>query len=283
MARFTPPTPHSRRLGRELRRLRDEAHLTLEQAGDLIGSSGSRVQRIESGDIKVRPGDVLELCKAYGIPLEGDLASDLSAAARDLRETGWWQRLGLSSRYATFIAYEEEATELLSYQPTLVPGLLQTEDYARAVASVGRETEAEVIEERVRARLKRQEVLTRKQNPLRYRSIVSEAVLMIEVGGDEVRRAQLARLAELSKRPNITVQVLRFAAGAHLADNGGFDVLSFAKPDDPPLGYIETLAGELFLEAPKDIDRMRTIHHHLATLAMSPAESVKFIREKANE
>jgi len=106
--------------------------------------SGSRIQRVESGDIKVRPGDVLELMRAYGIPLDSDLASDLSDAARDLREIGWWQRLGLSSRYATYIAYEEEATDLRNFEPTLVPGLLQTGDYARAVASVGRETETEV-------------------------------------------------------------------------------------------------------------------------------------------
>jgi hypothetical protein len=133
------------------------------------------------------------------------------------------------------------------------------------------------------ARLKRQEVLIRKQNPLRYRAILSEAVLMVQVGGEDVLRSQLARIAEASRRPNITVQVLRFAAGAHLGDNGGFEILTFAKQGDPPLGYIETLAGELFLESPKDVDRLQDTHHHLATLAMSPAESVKYIREKANE
>jgi transcriptional regulator with XRE-family HTH domain len=283
MARFTPPTPRSRRLGRELRRLRDDAGLTLEEAGKRVGSSGSRIQRVESGDIKVRPGDVLELLKVYGIPLDGDLASDLSGAARDLRETGWWQRLGLSNRYATYIAYEEEATDLRNYEPTLVPGLLQTEDYARVVASVGRETETEAIEERVQARLKRQEILTRKRGALRLHAIIAEAALLVEVGGEEVLRRQLARIVEWSRRPNVTVQVLRFAAGAHLGNNGGFAILSFDRQGDPPMGYIETLAGELFLEAPKDVDRLTATYDHLRTLAMSPAESIRLIKEKADE
>ncbi len=282
MGRFTPPTPRSRRLGRELRRLREAAGMTLEEAGRHVGSSGSRVQRVESGDIKVRPGDVLELLRAYSIPLDSDLASELSNAARDLREAGWWQRLGLSSRYATFIAYEEEATELLTYQPTLVPGLLQTEEYARAVASIGRETETEAIEERVRARMRRQEVLTRKRNPLRLNAILSEAVLMVEVGGDAVLKQQLARIVDWAKRPNVTVQVLRFAAGAHLADNGGFEILTFDRQGDPPLGYIETLAGELFLESAKDLDRLMATFNHLRALGMSPAESVRFIEERAD-
>jgi transcriptional regulator with XRE-family HTH domain len=282
MARFTPPTPRSRRLGRELRRLREAANLTLEAAGKETGSSGSRIQRIESGDIKARPGDVLELLKAYGIPLDGDLATELSGAARDLREAGWWQRLGLSSRYATYIAYEAEATHLRNFEPTLVPGLLQTADYARAVAAVAPDAEPESIEEHVGARLRRQEVLTRKQRPLRLHAILSEAALMVTVGGDDVLRQQLRHIVEVGRRPNITIQVLRFAAGEHLADHGGFAILSFERQGDPPLGYIETLAGELFLEGPKDIDRLIATYEHLQTLAMSPAESLRFIREKVD-
>lgn len=280
MARFTPATPRSRRLGRELRRLRETAKLTLEQAGKQVGTSGSRIQRIESGDIKVRPGDVMELLHAYAVSLEGEEGRTLLAMAREVREAGWWQRLDtLPSRYATYIAYEAEATDLRHYEPTLVPGLLQTEAYARAVVSVGQETEAEAIEQRIRARLTRQEVVTRKKSPLRLHAIMSEAALLVEVGGPEVQKEQLKKIVEWSRRPNITVQVLRFAAGAHLADRGGFAILT---GDDPPLGYIETLAGELFLESHKDIDRLVTVFSHLQTLAMSPAESIKFIRGKAD-
>ena len=281
MARFTPPTPRSRRLGRELRRLRDAKGWTMEAAAEKLDCSTSRISRIESGDIKPRTGDVMELLVAYEVALDSDPGKSLLALARDLRESGWWQRLdAISGRYATYIAYEAEASELRNFEPTLIPGLLQTEAYAREVNSVGRETDAETIQQRVQARLTRQQVLTRKPAPLRLHAIVSEATLLFEVGGPEVLRQQLEHIAKLASRPNITVQVLRFAAGATLADRGGFAILTFER-DEPTLGYVETPAGELFLESPKEIGRLNAIYDHLKTLAMSPAESVKFIRERA--
>ncbi len=283
VARFTPPTPRSRRLGRELRRLRDIKSWTMDDAAKQIGCSVSRISRIESGEIKPRPGDVMELLVAYEVPLEGEPGNSLLTLTRELRQSGWWQRLdALSGRYATFIAYETEALELRNFEPTLVPGLLQTPEYARAVNSVGRETDAEAIEQRVKARLTRQEVLTRMPSPLRLHVIVSEATLLFEVGGPDVLRAQLEHIGNLAGRPNITVQVLRFAAGATLADRGGFAILSFERDEPPSLGYVETPAGELFLESPREIGRLTSVFDHLRTLAMSPAESVKFIKEQAS-
>ena len=283
MARFTPPTPRSRRLGRELRRLRDSQGKNLDEVGKLLGCSPSRVSRIESGEIKPRPGDVMELLVAYGLPLDSEPGKSLVALTRDLRESGWWQRLdALSSRYATFIAYEAEAVELRNFEPTLFPGLLQTEAYAREVISVGREMEPQAIEQLVTARLKRQEVLKRTPKPLRMHTILSEAALTVEVGSADIVRQQLQHVAATSRLPNVTIQVLRFAAGAHIATRGGFAVLTFEQ-DEPALGYIETLAGELFLESAKEIERLDSVYDHLKTLAMSPAESVKFIRERANE
>lgn len=283
MARFTPPTPRSRRLGRELRRLRETRGWKMEDAAKQLQCSTSRVSRIESGDIKPRTGDVMELLHAYEISLDSEPGLSLLSLTRDLRQSGWWQRLdALSGRYATYIAYEAEATDLRNFEPTLVPGLLQTEAYAREVNSVGRETDAEVIEQRVKARLTRQQVLTRKPHPLRLHAVLSEAALMFEVGGPEVLGDQLKHIVQLGKLPNVTIQVLRFAAGATLADRGGFAVLTFEK-DEPPLGYIETLAGELFLESPQEIGRLTGVYDHLRTLAMSPAESITFIRERAHE
>ena len=280
MSRFTPPTPRSRRLGRELRKLREARPLRIDDVAKQLRCSPSRISRIESGDIKARPGDVMELLVTYDIPLDGEVGRSLLALSRDLRESGWWQRLdALSSRYATFIAYEAEAVELRNFEPTLIPGLLQTEAYAREVNSVGRETETEAIEQRVQARLTRQAVLDRKPKPLRLHAILSEAALAVEVGGPDVLHAQLAHIVELSRRPNVTVQVLRFAAGATLADRGGFAILRFEK-DEPPLGYIETLAGELFLESSKEIGQLESVYDHLKTLAMSPVESIKFIKER---
>jgi len=280
-SRFTPATPRSKRLGRELRRLRDAKGWNLGQAATEINSTSSRLSRIESGDIRPRPGAVMELLHAYGIKLDDETAVELLALARAVQQVGWWQRLdAISNKYATFIAYEAEAIDLQNFEPTLIPGLLQTEEYARAVVSVGRETDAETIEQLVQTRMTRQEVLRRSPKPLRLHAILSEAALSVDVGGQEVMRDQLMHIVELGKFPNVTVQVLRFAAGAHLATKGSFQVL-LAEADEPPLGYIETLAGELFLEAPKDIVRLLAVYDNLKTLAMSPAESIRFIRERA--
>lgn len=280
MPRFAPATPRSRRLGRELRKLREAKGLTGEEVAKSVRCSSSRISRIESGEIKPRAGDVMELLVAYGVPLDAEPGSSLLAQARDLREDGWWQRVG--GKYATYIAYETEAVELKNYEPTLVPGLLQTERYARAVNIIGREVDPDTVNQRVATRMTRQEVLHRRPIPLRLHAVLSEAALRTEVGGPDVLRDQLAHLVTLSELPNVTIQVLRFEAGAHLADSSGFALLSFER-DDPPLGYIETLAGELFLESTRDLARISAAYDNLRMLAMSPAESVKLIKELSED
>ncbi|MFB9853802.1 helix-turn-helix domain-containing protein [Micromonospora andamanensis] len=276
MPRFAPATPRSRRLGRELRKLREAKGLTGEETAKLVRCSTSRISRIESGEIKPRAGDVMELLVTYGIRIDEEPGTSLLELARDLREEGWWQRLG--GKYATYIAYETEAAELKNFEPMLVPGLLQTERYAREVNIIGRETDPATVEQRVVARMTRQEVLHRQPTPLRLHAILSEASLRTEVGGPEVLREQLHHLVKVSQLPNVTIQVLRFEAGAHLADSSGFALLSF-EHDDPPLGYIETLAGELFLESSRDLARLSAAYDNLRMLARSPAESVKFVKE----
>lgn len=277
MPRFTPPTPRSRRLGRELRSLREHSKLTLEQVGARLRSSGSRLSRIESGEIKARPGDVMELLEIYEVSPEQ--RSVLIELAREQRTPGWWVRLGtLSQRYLTYIGFEAEAVTLRTFEPVLVPGLLQTQGYAASVIAVGRETEAEAIAERVSARMTRQEVLEAAR-PLRLHAVVSEAVLLCEVGGAEVMRGQCEHLVKMSALANVTLQVLPFAAGGHLASYGGFSVLGFEQ-DDPDLGYIETLGGELFLELPKEIDQLNTAFDNLRMLSLSPADSVRVVQER---
>lgn len=276
MPRFTPATPRSRRLGRELRKLRETKGLTGEETAKLVRCSSSRISRIESGEIKPRAGDVMELLVAYGIKIDEEPGTSLLAQARDLREDGWWQRLG--GKYATYIAYETEAVELKNFEPMLIPGLLQTEAYAREVNIIGREADPDTVKQRVAARMTRQEVLRREPTPLRLHAILSEASLRMEVGGPDLLREQLAHLVTLGRLPNVTIQVLRFEAGAPLADSSGFALLTFDQ-DDPPLGYIETLAGELFLESTRDLARLSAAYDNLKMLAMSPAESIKFIKE----
>lgn len=276
MPRFTPATPRSRRLGRELRKLREAKGLTGEETAKLVRCSSSRISRIETGEIKPRAGDVMELLVAYGIRIDEEPGTSLLEQARELREDGWWQRLG--GKYATYIAYETEAVELKNFEPMLVPGLLQTERYAREVNIIGRETDQDTINQRVAARMTRQEVLRREPTPLRMHAILAEASLRTEVGGQDVLREQFDHLVALSRLSNVTIQVLRFEAGAHLAISSGFALLTFEQ-DDPPLGYIETLAGELFLESSRDLARLSAAYDNLKTLARSPAESAKFIKE----
>ncbi len=281
VAKFAPPTPRSRRLGRELRRLREERGLTLEQAGKAINMTGARISRVELGDIKISAGGVIELLQAYDVDLQTDQAIAMVATARAMRsEVGWWQRLGsLTPRFSTYLAYENEATDLLNFEFSLVPGILQTEAYARAVIGAAPHSDEAAVDERVKARIKRQEALRRSKGRLRVHAVVSEAALLVEVGGRTVVREQLEQLAELSALPNVRIQVLRFAAGASMADNGGFAILRFA--EDPPLGHIDTLAGPLFLEDPGDIDRLTAVFDNLRTLALSPPESVDFIKERS--
>lgn len=253
----------------------------MDAAAEELRCSPSRISRIESGEIKPSTDDVMQLLVCYGMTLDGEPGASLVALAHDLRASGWWQRLdAISSRYATYIAYEAEATAARDFEPMLIPGLLQTGRYAREVNSVGWKTDAATIDQRVEARLTRQGVLTRTPTPLSLHAVVSEAALLLEVGGPEVLRHQLEHIAKLASRPNITVQILPFTVGATLADRGGFAVLTFAA-EDPPLGYVETAAGELFIEAPGEIGRLDAIFDQLKALAMSPAESVKLIRERA--
>jgi len=255
--------------------------MTVDAAATALNCSQSRLSRIESGEIRVRVGDLMGMLTLYEVPLKDERAKLMLETARQIREEGWWQRLGkLSQKYLTYIAFESEATELRNFEPTLVPGLLQTEAYAREVIGVGRETESEAIKQSVNARMTRQNVLTRAEQPLKLIAVLSEAVLMCKVGGEDVLHEQLMHLAEVGKRPNVTLQVLTFDAGAHLANSGGFAILGFGQ-GDPDLGYVDGAAGELFLEKHQEIDRLRSVFDHLRTLALSPAESTRLIKERA--
>lgn len=254
----------------------------MEQAAVVLGKSQSWVSRVEAGLIKLGSGDAALLLMTYGVPLDSDKAQATIVTAKALKEDGWWQRLDtLSLPYLTYIGFEREATEINNYEPTLIPGLLQTRDYAEALTVVGLETAPEAVQQRVDAKMKRQEIFA-EGHPPRVHAVISEAALLCEVGGQAVLAEQLRHIVELTAQPNIIVQVLRFAAGAHLAERGGFAILCF-EPGDPDLGHIETATGSLFLESPRDVSRLTAIFNDVAMRAMSPAESVRFIEQKARD
>jgi transcriptional regulator with XRE-family HTH domain len=276
-------TVKRKRLGIELRRLREEAGLTCEQVGERLDCSGTRISRVETGKISAGPGDVHELLEVYG--LAGDEAKALVQLAREARRKGWWHTYGMNlpSWFEAYVAFEGEATAFSDFQPLYVPGLLQTEDYARSVLGASpTEGSAEDIDRQVALRMERQGVLTKNDAPELW-FVISETALHVRVGASEVMVDQLRHVADLAGRPNIRLQVLPFAAAAHVNPVTGFRILGFPDPRDPTIVYIEHLTGALFLEREEEVHRYRVVFDHLRAEALGIGPSVELITRIADQ
>jgi transcriptional regulator with XRE-family HTH domain len=283
MAGSPAPTVKRKRLGIELRRLREQAGLTCEQVGEQLGYSGPRISRIETAKISARPGDVLELLELYG--LTGAAADALVQLARDARKKGWWHTYGMSlpEWFEAYVGFEAEATTFRDFQPLYIPGLLQTEDYARAVLlAAPAPGNAEDLDQQVGLRMHRQAILTQ-DNPPEFWFVISETALRVQVGSAEVTRAQLDHLAEVAGRPNVTLQVLPFTSAAHVNPITGFRMLDFPDPRDPIVVYIEHLTGALFLEREDEIRRYTVVFDHLRAEALGKSASLDLIRRISGE
>ncbi len=277
--RFAIPTRRSRLLGNKLRELREGRGLTLVAAQPVLRCSPSRISRIEQGLIRPSATTVRDWLIAYWVDPGGETGKLLIDMADKLAEGGWWLRHGtMPPPYLSYISAEEEATRVRNFELAVVPGLLQTPEYAAAVSRIGLEDDVKAIKQRVEARLRRQEALHREGSPLRVHAIISEAALLVQYGAFDVIRGQLAQLVELATLPNVTVQVVRFAAGGLGRVSGGFVILDFAA-GEAPLGCVESVGGSLFLETPTEVDRIEEEWTHLASLAESPHESVNTIKE----
>jgi transcriptional regulator with XRE-family HTH domain len=274
-------TVKRKRLGMELRRLREEKGLTCEQVGGRLGCSGTRISRIETGKITAGPGDVRELLEVYG--LNGIEAQALVKLAREARKKGWWHTYGtdLPEWFEAYVAFEAEAIAFSDYQPLLVPGLLQTNDYARAVLEAAPSPRSsEEIERQVSLRMDRQGILTKAEAP-DFWFVVSETALRVQLGTPDMMAAQLRHLGEVATRPHIRVQVLPFTAAAHVNPVGGFRILTFADPRDPTIVYIEHLTGALFLEDDEEIAHYKVVFDHLRAEALGIGPSIDLIRRIA--
>ena len=271
------PTVRRRRLTVELRRLREQAGLTCEDVGHRLECSGTRISRMETGRIGARPGDVRELLEIYGVT--GAEADSLVQLARDARRKGWWRAYGrvLPPWFEAYVGLESDAARLHDFQPSVVPGLLQTEDYARAVMRGAPDAGcAEDIDQQVALRMRRQAILDEPRPP-QLQVVLSESVLLVQVGGPVVMRAQLLRLADLASRPDLTIQVLPVRAAAQVQPVGPFTVLEFADPADPTVVYLEHLTGSLFLEDEEEVRRYRAVFDHLRAEALGPGPSADLI------
>jgi transcriptional regulator with XRE-family HTH domain len=276
------PTTRRRRLGLELRRLREAADLTGDDVAKRLGWSVSKVSRIEKARAAVPWSDVSDLLDVYGV--DGETRAALIQLCKDSKQQAWWQSyndvLASFKNLANYIDLESAASALSIYTPLTVPGLLQSEDYARAVIATARplELREEEIERRVELRLRRQTVMA-KDPPLRLWAIMDEAALHREVGGRDVMRRQLQHLAAIARRPEITLQVVPYSAGGHVAMTGEFSIFSF--PDDPDVLALEAITGTLYLDRRNDIGRATLCFDHLRSTAHTAVDSVALINEIA--
>jgi transcriptional regulator with XRE-family HTH domain len=272
------PTVRGRRLARELRKLREEQGLTLQEVADRLDWSRATVSRLETSQTRPRPGDIADILDLYGVPSPDRDA--LITLARQAGQRGWWT--AYQDVFAgSYVALEDEASHIRTWDPQLIHGLLQTEEYSRAVITAGRLLPAqEDIERRIAARKIRQALLDRDSAP-RLQVIFDEAVLHRPIGGPEVMRAQLESLVEATNRPTVTVQVLPYTRGGHAGLDGRFTILSYPDPADPDIAYVEGTMGDVYLESSEAIAKHRDRFDRIEAAALSPEESAHLIAEAA--
>ncbi|GAA2012027.1 helix-turn-helix transcriptional regulator [Nocardiopsis rhodophaea] len=272
------PTAARRTLARFLRERRREAGIPREQVGQYVGKNPVTITRLEKAEVRAEVGTVSMMLNLYKVPEEE--RSYFIDLARAARKRGWWQRYAkdIPSWVSTYIGLEAEAGEIRCYQVDHVPGLLQTEDYTRALL----EGEPEPVDEReaqrrVEIHAARQRRLT--EEAVRVWAVIDEGVLRRTVGGPEVMRGQLLRLLADSERPGLRLQVLPFASGAHSGSHGSFVTLKFPDPRDRDLVYIEYRMGATYLEEEQEVAAYDGALAQLGRQALSPSRSRALIRE----
>jgi transcriptional regulator with XRE-family HTH domain len=279
MARGPSPTVRRRRLASELRRLREAAELTIDEVGEKLECSASKISRIETGHVGVTPRDVRDMLEVYGI--EDDEREALVQLSREARKKGWWHAYN-EVFTGSFVGLESDASSLHTHQALLVPGLLQTDAYMRAVIRAIRPDSSEAeVERKVTARVTRQKLLT-DPHPPEYWAVLDEAVLHRVVGGREIMRAQLERLVELAHLPNVTLQVVPFESGAHPGMECPFLILGYPEQADPDVVYVENTTSGVYLEQPSDVHRYTLMFDHLRAAALKPDDTVVMVERAAD-
>jgi transcriptional regulator with XRE-family HTH domain len=270
------PTRRRRRLGAELRRLREAAGLTIDRVAEALECSQSKVSRIETGQVSATPRDVRDMLELYRVD-DAQLEA-MVQIAREARQRGWWYRfVDVPDGVPAYVGLEAAATSIDIYMSLIVPALLQTADYARAVISgVRPDLPAEEIARRVELRMSRQELLDQ-DNPPALRVLLDDTVLRRPVGGPAVMRGQLRRLVEDAARPTVALQVLPIGTGAHAGMDGPFTIFGFPAPAEPDVVALDSAADALYLESAEDLRRYRRVFERLLPSALTPEESIAFI------
>ncbi|MGH3342354.1 MAG: helix-turn-helix domain-containing protein [Carbonactinosporaceae bacterium] len=279
-----------RQLGRYLRDLRQASRLTVRAASQKLEWSEPKLWRIETGQTSMRSLDVETMCRIYDAP--PDLTEALMGLARETKNRGWWHAYGdvVPEWFDVYIGLEGAASRLSLYESELIPGLLQTEDYARTVIRADHPDEGdEVIEQRVRLRITRQVLLTRSTYPPLVEVALNEAVLRRPVGGPNIMASQLRRLAEVGELDNVSLKVVAFGAGLHRGlMTGPFVILRFPlgrdlRDKEPPTVYVEGGTGALYLERPRDVEYYDAVLASIWGASLDEAASRDLIMHVAKE
>ncbi|WP_405101365.1 helix-turn-helix domain-containing protein [Micromonospora sp. NBC_01412] len=262
-------------LGAQLKRVREEADVTAEQAAEVIEVSPSTLRRIEQGRVGLKGPALNALLDRYGVA-DAELRETLLSMARTGKQRGWWAKYGdLPNSYRQYIGLESAASEIQNFETLVVPGLLQTADYARAITTAdASQPTPQAVEDRVTVRMKRQKLLTEEQ--LRLVAVIDEAVLRRQIGGADIMGGQLSALLDAQKRWNVTIQVIPFREGAYASMVSSFHILSFA--EGPGVVYIEGLTGDLYAEG-EDVQRCTRVFNSLRAAALSPTASTSMIKQ----
>ncbi|MFD9255351.1 helix-turn-helix domain-containing protein [Streptomyces bottropensis] len=282
MASNVNPTVRRRRLGQELRRLRELKGMTAEEVAERLLVSQSKISRLENGRRSISQRDVRDLCGVYEVE-DQRVVDSLMQMAKDSRQQGWWHAFG-DVPYSVYIGLETDAASLRVYDPQVVPGLLQTRPYAEAlIAGALPETTPADIDKRVQVRLRRQERISAPESPLRLWTVLDESALRRVVGNRSLVREQLEHLVEQSQLPHVTVQVIPFDMGAHPGLNGQYAILEFPDASDSSVVYIEGVTSDLYLEKPADVQKYSVMYEHLRAQALNVDQSRQLIADIAKD
>ncbi|HXT42611.1 MAG TPA: helix-turn-helix transcriptional regulator [Pseudonocardiaceae bacterium] len=289
MSPLRGPVVPRRRLGAELRALREQAGLTIDEVAKALECSVSKVSRLETGQGIPYRRDVRDLLDRYRITDQAH-RDRLMRWVREGNRQGWWDDFSdvlgpdpeeplLPDNLSRYVALEQDASEVRSFEAIVLHGLLQTEAYARALLHTLSTTDTDATDRLVELRMRRQRRLYADEDPLVAHMVIDEAVLYRPVGGADVMREQLKRLLTDSQQPNITLQVLPFSTGAHRAVSGSFVVLAFADTDDNDLVYIEGHVGDLYLEKEHDVQVYEQIFDVLIDQCLTAEQSAGLVAQ----
>jgi transcriptional regulator with XRE-family HTH domain len=286
----TGSTVPRRQLGRYLRDLRNKSRLTVRAAATQLEWSEAKIWRIETGQTSLRSLDVEAMCKVYGAPQ--DITEALMGLAKETKARGWWHSYGdaIPEYFDVYIGLEEAASHFSWYESELVPGLFQTEDYARAVIRADNPgvNDAE-IDRRVHVRMARQALLTRVTRPPVFDVVLNEAILHRPVGGEQAALGQLTRLSEVSELPTVSLRVVPFSAGVHHGImSGPFVTLRFplngnGQETEPPIVYVESFTGALYLDRPHEVARYDTAFKNIWESSLDERASQELITQVTRE